>query len=177
MAAIDIDLIRLKKEKLLRSYREDPELYAKHVLQQEWWDKQREIARSIVRNKRTMVKASHSVGKTHIAGGLVNWHYDCFNPGLTLSTAPTAAQVDDVLWKEVRMQRKGRPGLLPKSSRMESSPDHFAVGYTAGDASSFQGRHEEYMLHIYEEATGVDGLFWDATEVIMPSEMSRWLAS
>lgn len=122
-----------------------------------------------------MVKAGNGPGKTFLAGGLVNWFYDCFNPGICLTTAPTAQQVDDALWKEVRVQRRGRAGLQPKASRMESSPDHYAVGYTASTGTAFQGRHERNVFIIFDEGTGITAPFWESAEGMMTSENCYWL--
>jgi hypothetical protein len=169
------ELRALKEEKLKRLYRRNPVAYAEQVLGVSWWSKQQEIAEALVKHKRVLVKASHSIGKTHLAGGLVNWFFDCFSPGIALTTAPTKAQVEDLMWKEVRVQRKGRPGLMPKSPRMETAPDHFAAGYTANDATSFQGRHEESLLIVFDEATGIDGEFFDAGEGMMTGDDCYWL--
>ena len=110
----------------LTQYQTDPASYAVEVLKVIWWQKQIEIAQALLTPPhRVLVKACHKVGKTHLAGGLVNWWYDCFDPGLALTTAPTERQVKDLLWKEVRVQRRGRPGLLPKAPRLESAPIHF----------------------------------------------------
>src|SRR5437763_17091068 len=59
------------------------------------WSKQREIARSVVENKRTAVKASHAVGKSFLASRLIAWWIDAHPPGeaFVVSTAPTFAQV------------------------------------------------------------------------------------
>jgi hypothetical protein len=166
----------LKEEKLRRLYRSDPELYAEQVLQIAWWEKQREVARSVATRRKTFVKASHSVGKTHLGGGLTNWFFDNHGPSITLTTAPTKQQVEDLLWKEVRTQRGGRPGLQPKAPRMEYAPDWFASGYTARDANAFQGRHEEHVLIIFDEGTGIDGAFWDAAEGMMTGgDGCHWL--
>lgn len=159
-----------------RGYRDDPVAYAREVLRVAWWHKQQEVAAALIRHRRVMVAASHSVGKSHLGGGLINWHYDVWDPGLTLTTAPTAQGVKDVLWKEVRVQRGGRPGLQPKAPRLESSADHFAVGYTARDDASFQGRHDEHVLIVFDEAVGIDAPFWDAAEGMMTSGGAYWLA-
>jgi len=164
-------------------YARDPEGYAENVLGVTWWAKQREVARSVVENAKTFVKASHSVGKTHLAGGLVSWHYDCFSPSITKTTAPTKNQVVDLTWKEVRLQRRGR-NMLPKAARIESflqggefDPSHFAAGYTAKDANSFQGDHEENLLIVFEEAVGIEEQFWTAAEGMLSSGPgNRWLA-
>lgn len=163
------------RELLLQCYRNHPTLYAIDELGVHWWSKQQEIAQSLVKHKRVFVKASHSVGKSHLAAGLVNWFFDCFKPSVTITTAPTAQQVKDVLWKEVRIQRRGRPGLLPKNPRMETGADHFAVGFTASSGDAFQGRHAEHVLIVFDEATGIDAAYWDAAEGMMTGPNCYWL--
>jgi hypothetical protein len=164
------------------SYAADPIGYARDVLKVEWWAKQQEVARAVLEHPMVFVKASHGVGKTHLAGGLVSWHFDSFNPSITLTTAPTAPQVNDLTWKEVRLQRRGR-NMLPKAPRIEDyfpngeiNPGHMAGGYTARDADAFQGRHEEHLFLLFEEATGIEAPFWTAGEGILSSgKDNRWL--
>lgn len=159
-------------------YRLDPAGYARDVLKVEWWAKQVQIAEALCRPPyRALVKASHSVGKSHLAGGMVNWWYDTRSPGVCLTTAPTDRQVKDVLWKEVRRQRGKRPGFIgPKMPRLESDPTHFAHGFTARDATSFQGQHEASILLIFDEAVGIDAEFWEAAESMCQGAEYGWLA-
>ena len=175
-------LTKLHQEKQRQSitnefvqYQCDPFGYASRVLGVVWHDQQRQIVDALLKHRRVMVKAGNGPGKTFLAGGLVNWFYDCFNPGICLTTAPTAAQVDDALWKEVRVQRRGRPGLQPKASRMESSPNHYAVGYTASTGTAFQGRHERTVFIIFDEGTGITAPYWESAEGMMTSEDCYWL--
>lgn len=158
-----------------RQLEDDPCLYAERVLGVNWTAHQREIARAVVEHRRVMVPASHGVGKSMLMGGLVNWHYDIHQPGITITTAPTKLQVEQVLWKEVRRQRKKRPGLMPKSPMMQSAEDHFAVGMTAGNSDAFQGRHETHLMMVFDEAVGVDSGFWDAGEGMMTTPERRWV--
>lgn len=142
-----------------------------------WWHKQEEIARSLLTPPyRTLVKACHKVGKTHLGGGLVNWWYDVHDPGLCITTAPTARQVNDLLWKEVRVQRRGRSGFRgAKAPRLESAPDHFAHGFTARDGDSFQGNHSPHTLFVFDEAVGVDSVFFETAESMFSGEGHAWL--
>jgi hypothetical protein len=164
------------------AYPADPKGYARDVLNVVWWEKQAEVAQAVVDHDWVFVQASHGVGKTHLAGGLVSWHFDSFSPGLCLTTAPTAAQVYSLTWKEVRLQRRGR-GMLPKAARIEGRyPDggldagHLAAGYTANDADSFQGRHDEHLFIVFEEATGIESPFWEASEGMLSSgQHNKWL--
>lgn len=167
-----------KREIDWRRYRADPVAYAKEVLNVRWWGRQIEVAEALLQYKRVFVKASHSVGKSFLAGGLVNWFFDCFDPGICITTAPNAPQVRDILWKEVRVQRpRAMRGVLqPRAPRMETTPNHFAAGFTARDDSGFQGRHEEFVLIIFDECVGVAGPFWDAAEGMMTGESCFFLA-
>ncbi len=172
------DRVRLSRTRDYARYRADPAGYARDVLKVAWWPKQVEIAEALCRPPyRVLVKASHSVGKSHLAGGLVNWWYDTRSPGVCLTTAPTARQVRDVLWKEVRRQRGPRPGFVgPKMPRLESDPTHFAHGFTARDATAFQGQHEAAVMLIFDEAVGVGAEFWDAAESMCQGAEYGWLA-
>ena len=148
------------------------------MLKVRWWPKQVEVANALLTHKRVFVKASHSVGKSFLAGGLVNWFFDCYDPGICITSAPTATQVRDILWKEVRIQRPAelRDVLQPKAPRMETSPDHFAVGFTTRDDSAFQGRHEEHVLIVFDECVGMAAPFWDAAEGMMTGAHCYFLA-
>src|SRR5262245_644422 len=161
-----------------RKFARDPIGYAQHILGVTWWAKQEQIAQSLLKPPyRTLVKACHKVGKTMIGGGLVNWWFDSFDPGLVLTTAPTARQVKDLLWKEVRVQRRGRGGFVgPKMPRLESSPAHYAHGFTARDGDSFQGSHSPHTLFIFDEAVGVGSVFWETAESMFSGEGHAWLA-
>lgn len=160
----------------MAEYRVSPVTYAEEVLGVRWWRRQREVAEALLEHRRVLVKASHAVGKTHVAAGLINWHFDCFRPGITIATAPTQRQVVDVLWKEVRVQRNGRPGLLPKSPRLETAPDHFAVGFTTRDDAAFQGRHAERVLIVFDECVGIGAGLWEEAEGMMTGDGCLWLA-
>jgi hypothetical protein len=158
-------------------YAADPLGYARDVLGVQWWAKQEAIALSLLKPPyRTLVKACHKVGKTMLGGGLVNWWYDSHDPGLCITTAPTARQVKDLLWKEVRVQRARRGGFAgPKIPRLESSPDHFAHGFTARDGDSFQGNHSPHTLFVFDEAVGVDSVFFETAESMFSGEGHAWL--
>lgn len=162
---------------LLQAYRKSPSLYAQQVLKVKWWKRQVQIALAVQKHSKVAVQASHAVGKSFFAAGLVNWHYDSYDPGITITTAPTQQQVVDILWKEIRLQRGDRGGhndLKPSAPRMESNPGHFAVGMTARRGDAFQGRHAEHIGIVFDEAVRVAGEFFDAAEGMMTGEDGCW---
>jgi hypothetical protein len=168
---------QLAAKMIEKAYREDPATYVKHRLGVNWWSKQIEAARAVVEKRRVFVQASHSIGKSNMCGGLSNWHFDMHCPGITITTAPTQLQVNDVLWKEIRTQRGSRiQHLKPSSPRMQTAPDHFAVGMVAKTGDAFQGRHAENMLFVFDEAVGINGQMYEACEGMMVGPGRRWIA-
>jgi len=129
------------------------------------WPMQEEICRLLLQPPhRVLVRASHSVGKTWLCAALVSWFYDCFPSSATLTTAPTARDVSDLLWREVRLQRAAaKRGGFSGHARplLQDKPDHYAKGFTAESGESFQGRHQERMLFVLDEAIGIKSIFWD----------------
>lgn len=173
-----MDLLLMSAPPNLQGYQDDPARYAEEILKIRWWSVQIEIVQALLKYKRVFVKAGHSVGKSHLAGGLVNWFYDAYPVGICLTTAPTKESVTDIIWKEVRLQRPldRRSDLQPKAPRMQSADNHFAVGYTASGESAFHGRHEEAIFLLYDECVGIEKPFWIAGEGMMSSETAYWLA-
>ena len=95
---------------LMQSYQKSPQAYVKQVLGVTWWKKQIQMSLAVLKHDKVAIQASHAIGKSHWAAGMVNWHHDAFKPGITITTAPTQQQVVDILWKEIRMQRGDRDG-------------------------------------------------------------------
>lgn len=127
-----------------------------------WW-RPGEIIQNWIR-----VPAGHTVGKTKLASGIVNHFFDCFTPCTIYTTAPTEDQVEKLLWKEIKSDRRGK-GLPGKINGLElkAADNHFAAGITTHDADGkgterFQGQHNAYQLFVLDEAEGVPDFIWDA---------------
>lgn len=158
-----------------RQYVNDPVLWAKDYLGVKLWSRQGEIAMSIVKDKNTVVKAAHEVGKSWLAGLIICWWVDTHwqLPGgcFVVSTAPSTAQINAIVWREVRQffataQSRFDRGLV----------DHVLPGYITADAhwrlssgielgygrkpptgsdDTMSGIHARYVLAIGDEAVGL----------------------
>ncbi|WP_395145317.1 hypothetical protein [Armatimonas sp.] len=121
------------------------------------------------------VESCHGVGKTFGAAALVNWFFTSFTPSEILTTAPTAKQVERLLWKDIKKLRAGRnlPGrVLPTASRMEMAADHYAEGFTASDSGGkgterAQGTHAKNHMIILDEAEGVPAFFFSSVRAML----------
>lgn len=130
---------------------------------------------------RVMVKSGHGIGKSWLAAAVTSWWYDTRNPSVAVTTAPTQRDVYDILWAEVRLQRQraGRPDTFvgPAIAEMRTSQDHYAKGFTARSGESFQGRHPPRMLIVFDEAEGIDSIFWDTANTMFHADGNHlWLA-
>lgn len=143
-------------------YRDKPAAYIREVLQGQPTPKQEEIAAALLKPPyKVLVPSCNNYGKTQLGGSLINWFYDAFDPGVAITTAPTARDVEDVLWKEVRSQRRTRwdfPG--PKGPELYDRPDHYAKGYTGDRAEAFHGRHDQFMFFVLDEAVALGQFVW-----------------
>lgn len=162
--------LEARRESIER-YAHDPVGYARDILHIEPWAKQIEIAEALLRPPyRVLVPSGHSVGKSFTGGWLTNWWFDTRPVSTCITTAPTHRDVCDILWTEVRVQRAraGRGGFRGRSSpELMDNDNHYAKGFTAERGESFQGRHPEHLLCIFDEAVGIGSIFWQTTKTMV----------
>lgn len=108
------------------------------------------------------VRSGQGVGKTSIEAVIALWFLSCFPMSRVVATAPTARQLNDVLWAELSKWISKSPLLkaLLKWTKTKVevrgySERWFATARTATTAENMQGFHEDNMLFIIDEASGV----------------------
>ena len=185
-ASAQLEIVRHRLTRLAQStnresqdkerHRLDPSAYAADVLRVSWWAKQAAIAESVRDNRRTVVYSGHGVGKTHLIAGVAQWHFDCFDPSITLTTAPNWQSIHDLVWGEIKAQRPVSAGGRMMDLRIDGGPMHYARGHNAESSAGFQGRHEARVLIVIDEAQGVPQYIWEATNAMMTSPHCRVLA-
>jgi len=121
------------------------------------------ILESVRDHTRTAVRSCHGAGKTATAARCVLWFLACFEGSRVITTAPTRAQVQDVLWREIAWAYRQSAGLIGgelTGTRLEIAPDWLALGLATDQPERFQGHHSEHLLVVVDEASGVDeGIF------------------
>jgi len=184
-AAITDAFDELTKER--PDYAEDPARWASERGGLQLWSKQREVMESVRDNRRTVVRACHSAGKSFIAAATACWWIDSHPPGeaFILTTAPTAPQVRAILWRNInRIHAQAKlPGRCNQVEWMMPTGDGqseelVGIGRKPSEHSegSFQGIHARYVLVILDEAQGVPKALWDATESIASNANARILS-
>lgn len=143
-------------------WRSDPVIFMKEVLLFEPDDWQIKVAHDISRCQRVAVKSGQGVGKTGEEAAIALWFLSCFPFARVVATAPTRQQLNDVLWSELDKWMNRSP-LLPMILKWTKTYVYvrgyekrwFAVARTATKPENMQGFHEDNMLFIVDEASGV----------------------
>lgn len=167
-AILDTRLIQNYKK-----YRADPVSYVHEILNVKYLSPDQIAVLNAISDPhaRILVPSGNETGKSFIAACILSWHYDCFRPSFSVTTAPSASQVRDIVFRELRMLRKGDKNFAPKADFLADGPDHIIKGFTAKDATSFHGRHDQHVLVVFDEAEGIHQQFWEAAE----SFAHRWV--
>jgi hypothetical protein len=156
------------------------------------WSRQIEIINLVRDYKRVAVRSGHKVSKSHTAAGIALWFYCSFPDARVVMTSTTSRQVDQILWRELRMlrARSGRclacksedpeglriPRPCPHSSLIDGEQGELArtglkapdfreiVGFTAREAEAVAGISGRNLLYIVDEASGVGSDIFEAIE-------------
>lgn len=158
------DAVRLRELPVAKfaQYRDKPAAYIKEVLDVNPTSAQERICDLLLTPPyKVIVPSCNNYGKSHLAGSLTNWFYDCFDPSVTITTAESKRSVEDVLWAQIRAQRRTRDDFRgTRATELFDRYDHYAKGYTGNKVEAFHGRHPERMLIIIDEATSVKQFVW-----------------
>lgn len=143
-------------------YRKNPVIFAKEVLLFEPDKWQKDALTDLAENPKVAVKSGQGVGKTGIEAVALLWFLCCFPFPRVVATAPTKQQLHDVLWSEVSKWQSKSPLLLALLKWTKTyvymigcEKRWFAVARTATKPENMQGFHEDNMLFIVDEASGV----------------------
>jgi len=169
---------------LLADCWDDPDLFNSAILGRDdedghgnsgWWEAQKRIAASVVEFRATACYTGNIIGKDHLVGGLVPWWLLTRPQSLVIVTGPTQTLLGSVTWKEIRRAVAPRPGLIPlgltastgivcSPLRLSVNGDWGALGYSTTSVERASGQHNQHLLVIVEEASGVEDHVWEAID-------------
>lgn len=163
-------------------WKKDPAIFMKEVLLFEPDEWQMRVAYDIRDYPRVSVKSGQGVGKTGVEAALLLWFLVCFPYPRIVATAPTKQQLNDVLWSEVDKWMSNSP-LLPMLLKWTKTYVYmkgyekrwFAVAKTATKPENMQGFHEDNMMFIVDEASGVADPIMEAITGTLTGENNKLL--
>lgn len=163
-------------------YQKNPVLFAEEVCSfhpDEW---QRNVLMDIAGYTKVSVRSGHGVGKTGVEAVVLLWFLSCFRFPKVIATAPTRQQLNDILWSEVEKWRSKSPLLQELLTWTKTyvymkgyEKRWFAVAKTASEPESMQGFHEENMLIIVDEASGVEDAIMEAILATLSGKNNKLL--
>lgn len=168
-------------------YKGDPVRWVTEKMNEHVTRDQARIMTSVNDHRYTAVPSCHDVGKSYTASRLTAWWLDTHPLGeaFVVTTAPTAAQVGAILWREI-----GKAHRKAELFGYVTGSNEWKIGHAKGaselvaygrkpadyDATGFQGIHARYVLIIIDEACGVPRLLYDAVDSLATNEHARVLA-
>lgn len=158
--------------------RRDPVWFCRQVLGFDPWSKQAEILEAVRDHDRVAVRSCNAAGKTSTAGRVVLWWLGGGPGSIALTTAPTDRQVKRLLWKEIRQGYHASRGFFDGElfdTRLRLGDGWEALGLSTDDAESFSGWHEERVLVVVDEASGVDEEIFEAIEGVLAGGHAKLL--
>jgi hypothetical protein len=130
--------------------------------------------------KKISVVSGHGTGKSATQSWLLLWYLFCFPDSQVPCTAPTAAQMFDVLWKEVAKWIEKMPENVKAKYdwstthvRMKESPETwFARAKTATkeNTEALAGVHADHVLIEVDEGSGVEDATYNTAEGALTNE-------
>ncbi|MDB5053288.1 MAG: terminase [Bacilli bacterium] len=153
---------------LIDLYWDDPVAFSIDILEFEPDDWQRGAMKDVAESPLTSVRSGQGVGKTAFEAALVIWFLCCRPNPKVVCTAPTRQQLHDVLWAEISkwLERSKVKNILKWTKTKVYMIGHeerwFATARTAVKPENMQGFHEDYMLFIVDEASGIEDKIMEA---------------
>jgi phage terminase large subunit len=175
------DALTRALETVVKTYRHDPVGFVKVVLgatPDPWQEKvMRDVAMG---HRRISVRAGHGVGKSAFCAWLSIWHMVCRYPQKCVMTAPTAGQLFDALFAEVKYWINKLPdpikALFTTTSEkvtLNASPEGSFISARTSSADrpeALAGIHSEYVLLIVDEASAVPEPVYESAAGSMSGE-------
>lgn len=163
-------------------YQKNPVLFAKEVCSYNPDEWQRNVLMDIAAYTKVSVRSGHGVGKTSVEAIVLLWFLSCFRFPKVIATAPTRQQLNDILWSEVEKWRSKSPLLQELLTWTKTyvymkgyEKRWFAVAKTASEPENMQGFHEENMLIIVDEASGVEDDIMEAILATLSGKNNKLL--
>ncbi len=163
-------------------YQKNPVLFAQEVCSffPDPW--QEAVMKDIATSTKVSVRSGHGVGKTSVEAVILLWFLSCFKFPKVIATAPTRQQLNDILWSEVEKWRSKSPLLKEILAWTKTyvymkgyEKRWFAVAKTASEPENMQGFHEENMLIIVDEASGVEDDIMEAILATLSGKNNKLL--
>jgi hypothetical protein len=136
------------------------------------------------KNIRICVSSGHGIGKTALVAWIIHWFNSTHpNPQIVV-TANTGVQLTTKTWRELAKWK----ALAVNGFQFEWTATTYrfigqedtwfasAIKWSAHNSEAFAGTHEEHVLMVFDEASGIDDVIWEVAAGAFTSHGGIWLA-
>lgn len=164
------------------TYREDFNGYRRDILgmgDAEWQDR---VGDDLVHYRRVAVAAGHGIGKTAFAAAAIHWFLATRPNPAIVCTANTDTQLKTKLWRElakVNAKAKNKSWFEWKAESFSilnlPTARAIPIPWSENNAEAFAGTHEQHVLGVFDEASGIPKIIFTTFSGAMSTEGARWL--
>lgn len=135
-------------------------------------------------NIRICVSSGHGIGKTALVAWIIHWYISTHpNPQIVV-TANTGTQLTTKTWRELaKWKGFAQNGFMfdwsATSYRLKGQESTWfasAIKWSAHNSEAFAGTHEENVMMVFDEASGIDDIIWEVAAGAFTSHGGIWLA-
>ena len=169
-------------EQALIEFKNKPVKFVREVLKAEPDEWQAEAMKALVTQNRVAIRSGHGVGKTALEAWTVCWFLFTRPHCKVPCTAPTIRQLYDILWSEISKWLKRSPLLQAMFEwqktkvTFKGEPERWqAIARTAARPENMAGFHDEHLLFILDEASGIEDAIFEAVEGALTGKDNKLL--
>lgn len=175
------DMLGAGLRKILETYAGDPVGFVTDVLQATPDQWQMQVMNWVANGERRIsIRAGHGVGKSSCCAWILIWHMVCKFPQKAICTAPTAGQLFDALFTEVKYWINKLPPPVRELFEMTSekiilkaAPEASFISARTSSADrpeALAGVHSAHVLLIVDEASAVPEAVFESAAGSMSGE-------
>lgn len=163
-------------------WRENPVDFVQRVFQVDPTEQQKAFLLAIAKpGAKVSVKSGHGTGKSTTMAWVVLWFLLCYPNAKIPCTAPSAAQLKDVLWSEIAKWHSKMPAQLKELYEVTqdrvlvADTGSFAVARTARkeQPEALQGFHADNIMFLIDEASGVPDQIFEVARGALSTPSAR----
>ena len=172
----------------IKAWKQDPLLFVTDCIQVQPSKQQIQLLRTFADSKRTTIRSGHGTGKDASASWIIIWFLVTRLHAKVICTAPTARQLNDILWSEIskwlRQSTVADEFVIQKDKIYHKhAPKEWwcrAVSVSAKSskdeqAETLAGFHGDHMLIVCDEASGIPDPVYIPLEGAMTQEDNKCL--
>ena len=135
-------------------------------------------------NIRVCVSSGHGIGKTALVAWIIHWFVSTHPNPQVVVTANTGTQLTTKTWRELaKWKAYAINGFMfewtATTYRLKGQQDTWfasAIKWSAHNSEAFAGTHEEHVMMVFDEASGIDDIIWEVAAGAFTSHGGIWLA-